>query len=64
MKDKLTGFIEGHPKLMLALCGAALALQVFELAEVSRTLAAAFREAHRAEIASDAARAASEALGG
>jgi hypothetical protein len=62
--SKAGNFIEAHPKIMVALCGAAVALQMFEIFETMGIFTSAFRDAHQAEIASDAARAASEALGG
>jgi hypothetical protein len=61
---KLGGFLEDHPRAMVFLCGGLVAFYAFDLFEASGWFVKAFRAAHEAELAADAARAASEALGG
>lgn len=64
MIKSIGGWVNRHPRFMLAACGAALALQVYELTETTEWLAQAFRAVRESELASDAARMASEAMGG
>jgi hypothetical protein len=61
---KFEEIMKAHPKITLALCGALFAVEVAQLSETCMWLAEAFREVHRAEVARDAAKAVSEALGG
>lgn len=61
---KTEGWLESHPRITLALAGAAFALVSLEFFEGARMFLKVFRAAHIAEFAADEARAASEALGG
>lgn len=62
--DKAGEVVGKHPKLVIALCGALIALEAYRLFEMGRIVARVVADAHRAEMAADAAWFASEALGG
>lgn len=61
--EKIGDYIGDHPKIMIALCGALVAVEAFKLFEACRWLSEAVVRAHLRELADDA-RMASEALGG
>jgi hypothetical protein len=60
--QKLGEWARAHPEITVALFGACVALELYKLFDLSAMCIEEIREARR--IASDAARAASEALGG
>ena len=62
--DKVNGWLDRHPKITLAMCGAAFAISAFQVFETGGWFVKAFRDAHRAQVASEAMRAVSESLGG
>jgi hypothetical protein len=63
--EKIEAFAHEHPKVILALAGAVITMELYDLFDMGVMIAGFFREARRLDLAkSNAARAASEALGG